>query len=90
MISKRYELAKIIHSDIRNSFRVLIDFMNKYELEKLINKPRAFRNAFIAENIPVRRTMILLGSETPTTYSTPRNYKKLMENRKYKNNEPIF
>lgn len=64
--------------------------MNKYELEKLINKPRAFRNAFMADNIPVRRTMILLGSDKPSAYSTPRHYKKLLENRKYKNNEPIF
>jgi hypothetical protein len=64
---------------------------NRKELEKLINKPRAFRNKMISENVPfIRRTMILLGAEVPTSYETPRHYKMLMENRKYKNNEPIF
>lgn len=56
--------------------------INKYELEKLLNKPRAFRNAWVGTNIPIRKTMILLGSETPNNYSTPKHYKKLIENRK--------
>jgi hypothetical protein len=49
--------------------------MNRYELEKLINKPRAFRHAHVAENIPVRQTMIILGSEVVSNRSTPKNYK---------------
>jgi hypothetical protein len=53
--------------------------MNKSELEKLINKPRAFRNSKLASGIPVRHTMILLGSEVVTNRETPRNYKKLKE-----------
>jgi hypothetical protein len=67
-----------------------VDPKAKKELEALIDKPRAFRNAFIAENVPVRRTMIILGSESPTKYETPRHYKRIVENRKAKNNEPIF
>lgn len=62
----------------------------KRELEALINKPRAFRNVFVAEKVPVRRTMILLGSEAPTTFEKPRNYKKILDSRKAKDNEPIF
>jgi hypothetical protein len=61
-----------------------VDQVNKKQLEALIDKPRAFRNAFIAEKIPVRRTMIFLGSETPTTYETPRHYKRIVESRKAK------
>lgn len=49
--------------------------MTRFELEKLINKPRAFRHAHLAENIPVRQTMIILGSEVIANRSTPRNYK---------------
>lgn len=65
--------------------------ISRKELEKLINKPRAFRNTLVSEGIPfIRRTMILLGAEVPTSYETPRHYKKLMENRKYRDNEPIF
>jgi hypothetical protein len=67
-----------------------MDTISKNELEKLINKPRAFRDADMGENMPIRRTMILLGSDTPSTYETPRHYKKLRENRKHKNNESIF
>ena len=67
-----------------------MDRVSKKQLEALINKPRAFRNAFVAENVPVRRTMIFLGSETPTTYETPRHYKRIIESRKAKSNEPIF
>jgi len=57
--------------------------MNKTELEKLINKPRAFRHHKLAESIPARQTMILLGSEVVANRETPRNYKKfkLMQQR---------
>ena len=64
--------------------------MDKAQLEKLINKPRAFRNAYMGEGIPVRRTMIMLGAEVPLNFEVPRNYKKWRENRKSKNNELIF
>jgi hypothetical protein len=51
--------------------------MNKRELEKLINKPRAFRNSKFAIGMPVRQTMILLGSEALQNRETPRNHKKI-------------
>ena len=63
--------------------------LSKLELERLLNKPRAFRNTSICEGI-VRRTMIFLGSETPTTFTTPKYYKQLIQNRKYKNEESLF
>jgi hypothetical protein len=50
--------------------------MNKTDLEKLINKPRAFRHHKLATDIPARQTMILLGSEVVANRDTPRNYKK--------------
>lgn len=50
--------------------------MNKIDLEKIINKPRAFRHQKLAEFIPARRTMIILGSEVVANRETPRNYKK--------------
>ena len=50
--------------------------MNNSELEKLINKPRAFRHAHLADRIPVRQIMIFLGSEVVANRETPRNYKK--------------
>jgi len=64
--------------------------VTKLELEKLINKPRAFRNISICDGAPIRQTMIFLCSESLNTYETPRNYKRLIQNRKYKNNEPLF
>jgi hypothetical protein len=67
-----------------------MDRVSKKELEAIIDKPRAFRNAFIAENVPVRRAMIFLGSESPNAYEIPRHYKRIVESRKIKNNEPIF
>lgn len=51
--------------------------MNKIELEKLINKPRGFRNHKLAENFPVRKTMIILGSEVPENRESSKAYSKL-------------
>lgn len=63
----------------------------KRYLATLLDKPRAYRNALIAPEIPVRQAMILLGSEAPNTFErAPRNYRKLRDNRKYKNDEPLF
>lgn len=53
--------------------------MNKIDLEKLINKPRAFRSHKIAMFIPDRQTMIILGSEVFGNRETPRNYKKFKQ-----------
>jgi hypothetical protein len=39
--------------------------MNNVELEKLINKPRAFRNHKMATYIPPRQSMIFLGADIP-------------------------
>jgi hypothetical protein len=49
----------------------------------LINKPRAFRNVSLGDGLPVRKTMILLGSDTPNTRVIPKYHKKLIENRKW-------
>lgn len=57
--------------------------MNKLELEKLINKPRAFRHHTMAEHIPPRQTMIILGSEAVANRETPRNYKKFKHMHKH-------
>lgn len=57
--------------------------MNKVELEKLINKPRAFRHHKLAEFIPARQTMIILGSEVLENRETPRNYKKFKSMRQH-------
>ena len=53
--------------------------MNKIELERLINKPRAFRHHSMADDIPSRQTMIILGSEVVANRDTPRNYKKFKQ-----------
>jgi hypothetical protein len=63
---------------------------NKRYLALLLDKPRAYRNALIAPGIPVRQAMIMLGADAPTTFEIPRNYQKLRENRKHKNDEPLF
>jgi len=57
--------------------------VNNAELEKLINKPRAFRHSHIADRIPVRQIMILLGSEVVANRETPRNYEKFKHMRKH-------
>ena len=57
--------------------------MNRHELEMLINKPRAFRNVSLGDGLPVRKTMILLGSDTPNTRVIPKYHKKLIQNRKW-------
>jgi hypothetical protein len=57
--------------------------MNKVELEKLINKPRAFRHSHLSKKIPVRQTMIILGSEVFTNRETPRNYNKFKHMHKH-------
>lgn len=57
--------------------------MNKAELEKLINKPRAFRHHKLAEFIPARQTMIILGSEAVSNRDTPRNYKQFKRMQKH-------
>lgn len=57
--------------------------MNRHELEKLINRPRAFRNVSIGDGLPVRKTMILLGSDTPNTWVVSKYQKVLIENRKW-------
>jgi hypothetical protein len=58
--------------------------MNKAGLEKLINKPRAFRHAKLATDIPARQTMILLGSEVVANRDAPpRNYKKFKHMHKH-------
>jgi len=49
--------------------------MNKIELERLINKPRAFRNHIIAPDIPVRQTMVFLGSES-INHELPKSYRQ--------------
>jgi hypothetical protein len=51
--------------------------MNKAELEKLINKPRAFRHHTMATDIPPRQTMIILGVDIPNRRESPRNGKIL-------------
>lgn len=63
--------------------------LSKMELERLIDKPRAFRNTSICKGV-IRRTMVLLGSEAPTTFEIPQHYKRLIHNRKYRKNEPLF
>lgn len=57
--------------------------MNRHELEKLINRPRAFRNVSIGDGLPVRKTMVLLGSDTPNTWVVSKYQKVLIENRKW-------
>jgi hypothetical protein len=51
--------------------------MNKIDLEKLINKPRGFRNHKLSDNFPVRQTMIILGSEVPENRESSKSYSKL-------------
>jgi hypothetical protein len=48
--------------------------MHKFDLEKLINKPRAFRNHKFSDLIPIRQTMIILGSDA-FNRDIPRNYR---------------
>lgn len=49
--------------------------MNKSELEKLINKPRAFRHHTMATDIPQRQSMIILGADIPNRREYHRNGK---------------
>jgi len=62
--------------------------MNKVNLERLINKPRAFRHSKFSSKLsmPERQTMIFLGSENLQYNSgfPPNNYikfRKLIKNR---------
>jgi hypothetical protein len=49
--------------------------MNKIDLEKLINKPRAFRHHRLGDSIPDRQTMIILGSENFSHIEINKSYK---------------
>jgi hypothetical protein len=64
--------------------------MNKIELEKLINKPRAFKRSCMIKGKLPRLRMILLGSEYPSNYFQNKNYYKVKENRVCKNNDLLF
>jgi hypothetical protein len=64
--------------------------MNKIDLEKLINKPRAFKRGCMIEGSPPRLRMILLGSDYPTNYFQNKNHYKFKENRVYRDNDPLF
>jgi hypothetical protein len=68
---------------------------DKVWIEKLIEKPRAFRNILVAPeilNCPIRQTMIFLGADVPTSFETPRHHHRFRVNRKRKFNDnvPIF
>jgi hypothetical protein len=52
------------------------------ELEKLIRKPRAFRQSSFAEKIPTRQIMVILGSEYITRLNTSSNFKRVRNNLK--------
>jgi len=66
-----------------------MNLADKKEFERLINKPRAFRNAYPAPGImPERRTMILLGSGL-NTQEVPKHCSIFIRNRKYKH-ESLF
>lgn len=64
------------------------------ELERLLEKPRAFRNAMLAPEmpeIPLRTAMFSLCSDNPhLILDKPRHYEKLLSNRKYRKDEPLF
>jgi len=62
----------------------------RLELESLIDKPRAFRNSSIISGKPLYRKMVFLGSDYPNAMETSKHHKKLIENRKYIKNEPLF
>lgn len=66
-------------------------YINLKDLKSLLEKPRAFRNAMIAPDIPLRKTMISLCSDNLIgLVDKPRHYDKLLSNRKYRKNEPLF
>jgi hypothetical protein len=65
--------------------------MNRAELEKLLEKPRAFRNAMLAPEMPLRKAMFSLCSDNFSfVLDKPRHYEKLLSNRKYRKDEPLF
>ena len=59
-------------------------------LQKLLDRPRAYKYGVSIGNSPSRRGMILLTSDYPNSFSSNRNSNKFKENRKYKNNGTIF
>lgn len=52
------------------------------ELEKLIRKPRAFRQSSFVEKVPTRQIMVILGSEYLTRFNTSRNFSRVEKNLK--------